>query len=440
LSKVAIDTRPLRIKDFRRLVVGQGLGFVGSMLTQVAVPVQVYAISHSSLMVGLVSFVGLIPLIGFGLYGGTIADVVDRRRLSLLASLLTWLVTIGLLLAALAGTRSVLLLMALVAVQSAGFAMASSARGAITPRIVPTELVPAANTLNFTVSNVGQVVGPLIGGALIGLSHGFALAYGTDALLFGATLYATYRLPPIPPPEDRTRAGLRSLLEGLRFISTEPILLVSFMVDIIAMVLANPRALYPEVADDRFGGNVGPLFAAIAIGAVLGGLTSGWIGRVRRQGVALTAAVAAWGLIVAAAGLAHTEAVMVLLLASAGAADLVASVYRQTILQTFAPDRMRGRMQGVFIVVVAGGPRLGDVRAGVTASAVGSTLSWVGGGLACTVAVVVLALWAKSFWRYDASRWRADHPAPAETLVLKGIQPEPEMDEGGEAASLRTSN
>ncbi len=445
MSRIAIDTRPLRIPAYRRLVVGQGLGFVGSMLTQVAVPVQVYAISHSSLMVGVVSLVGLVPLIGFGLYGGAIADVVDRRKLSLLASMLTWLVTLGLLVAALTHANSVTLLMGLVAVQSAGFAIASSARGAIVPRIVPKELVPAANTLNFTVSNVGQVIGPLIGGLLIGRSNGFALCYTADAVLFAATLYATFRLPAIPPSGLATsRPGLRSMGEGLRFIAAEPVLLMSFTVDIVAMVLANPRALYPQVADERFGGSVGPLFAAIAIGSVIGGLTSGWIGRIRRQGVALTGAVAMWGIVVAFAGFAHNEIAMVALLALAGAADLVASVYRQTILQTYAPDEMRGRMQGVFIATVAGGPRLGDLRAGVSAVAFGPTIAWVGGGLACTAVVLVLARSVRSFWRYDISGQRSSGGELAEVVL---DNPDPAVDPvpaapmtGGEAGTLPASN
>jgi MFS family permease len=215
------------------------------------------------------------------------------------------------------------------------------------------------------------------------------------------------RLPPLPPIGHTTAPGLRSVVDGLAFIATRPVLLLSFAVDIAAMVLAMPRALFPETAAQLGGrGAVGWLYAAIAIGAVLAGLSSGWIGRVRRQGVALVAAVIAWGLAVAAAGLARSLWPMVLLLAVAGAADLVSAVYRQTILQTYAPDEMRGRMQGVFIVVVAGGPRLGDLRAGATAAAFGVTVSWVGGALLATV-LVSLALLVPSLRRYDA---RAPHP------------------------------
>jgi MFS family permease len=167
------------------------------------------------------------------------------------------------------------------------------------------------------------------------------------------------------------------------------------------MVLAMPRALFPAVADAHFHGAVGPLYAAIAIGSVVAGLTSGWIGRVHRQGAALVIAIICWGAAVALSGIARQLWLVVALLALAGAADLVSAVYRQTILQTYAPDEMRGRMQGVFIAVVAGGPRLGDLRAGATASATTTTISWVGGGIACVLVVAAIGVVVRPFWRYD---------------------------------------
>jgi MFS family permease len=406
----AVDTRPLAVAPYRRLLMGQGTSFIGSMLTQVAVPVQIFAITHSSLMVGLVGLAGLIPIVVFGLYGGAIADAVDRRQLYLWASIGAWAVTMVLLLQTLFNLRNVGLILALVFVQSGFFAIASSTRGAIIPRLVPVDLIPSANTLNFTVGNIGQVVGPLIAGVLVGLSNGYAIAYGIDALLFLAELYSALRLPAIPPDGNLPKPGLRSVLEGLRFIMVRPVLIMSFGVDIVAMVFAMPRSLYPQLADDRFHGTVGPLYAAIAIGAVIAGLSSGWIGRVRRQGVALTFAIVGWGACVALSGLAHQLWLVVALLAVAGAADLVSAVYRQTILQSYAPDEMRGRMQGVFVAVVAGGPRLGDVRAGATAAVAGVTVSWVGGGLACIVVVLIAALLVRPFWRYDAQAVREPDP------------------------------
>jgi MFS family permease len=398
----AVDTTPMRHLAYRRLLLGQGTAFIGSMLTQVAVPVQVYALSHSSLDVGLVGLAGLVPIVVFGLYGGAIADAVDRRRLYLWSSLLTWGVTLALLAQTLLNVGSIPLILLLVFVQGAGFATASSARGAIIPRIVPAEEIPAANTLSFTVGNVGQVIGPLIAGVLVSLPHGYAYAYGTDGVMFTAALYSALRLPSILPDGTLVKAGFKSVFVGLAFIAKRPVLLMSFGVDIVAMVLAMPRSLYPQVAAERFHGTVGPLYAAIAIGAVIAGISSGWIGRVRRQGVALVVAIVGWGVCVALSGLAHQLWLAVVFLAFAGAADLVSAVYRQTILQTYAPDEMRGRMQGVFTAVVAGGPRLGDVRAGATAAAFGATASWTGGGIACVAVVLVAGVAVRPFWRYDS--------------------------------------
>jgi MFS family permease len=407
LRRVAIDVEPLRHADFRRLFVGQGVSFVGYQLTAVAVPVQVFTISRSSFWVGMLGLVGLVPLIVFGLWGGAVADVVDRRVLLLISSVTVWAVTLALLAQALLGAANLVLIFALVAVQSAAFAVSSPTRNAILPRLLSRRLVPAANTLNFTVTNVGTVAGPLLAGLVVGRSGGFAIAYGIDAALFTVALYAALRLPSLPPVASAgavTRPGLAAVAHGLRFITTRPVLLMSFAVDIVAMVFAMPRALFPEAAEARFGGvsAVGWLYASIAIGAVVGGLLSGWIGRVRRQGIALTAAAVGWGLAVALAGLAHSLWLAVALLAVAGAADLVSAVFRQTILQVYAPDELRGRLQGVFIVVVAGGPRLGDLRAGATAAVTGATFSWVAGGLACALIAPVLTALTPAFRNYDA--------------------------------------
>jgi MFS family permease len=402
VRRVALDTRPLSVPAYRRTLIGQGGSYVGTMITEVAVPVQIYADSRSSLYVGLAGLAGLVPIVIFGLYGGAIADAVDRRRLALWSSLVTWAVTVLLLAQALLGLRSIALILALVVVQSAGFAVSSSTRAAIIPSIVPVKLVPAANTLSYTVSNIGQILGPLVAGVMVGLPDGFACAYGTDALLFTAVLYSTFRLPSLKPAAATGRAGLRAVAGGIRFIAGHPVLLMSFGVDIAAMTLAMPRALFPEAAATRFHGGVGLLYASIAIGSVLAGLSSGWIGRIRRQGVALTGAVVCWAAAICAAGLAHTLWLAAVLLAVAGAADLVSVVYRQTILQTYAPDELRGRLQGVFTVVVAGGPRLGDLRAGAMAATTGFTVAWSGAAGVCIGVVLVSALAVRSFWRYDA--------------------------------------
>jgi MFS family permease len=404
-----IDVRPLRVVAYRRMWIGNGVSFFGFQFTAVAVPVEMYALTSSSAWVGLLGVAALVPLLVFGLWGGAAADALDRRRLLLGSSALAWVSTAGLLVQGLLGADSPVLLLALTALQSAGFAISSPTRQAIVPRIVPAELIPAANTLGYTTNTAGGVFGPLAAGLILATwspHTGVTIAYAVDAALFTVSLWATWRLPPIPPIDHdgsgRSNAGLRGIVDGLRFLVTQPVLLLSFGIDVIAMVLAMPRALFPEIAAERFGGGaaVGWLFSAIAIGSVLGGLTSGWIGRVERQGVALIVAVVGWGIAVGLAGLAHQLWLMVVLLAVAGAADLVSAVYRQSILQTYAPDRLRGRLQGVHTVVVAGGPRLGDLRAGATAELTGPAASWAGGGFAAAGIAVLLALAFPALRRY----------------------------------------
>jgi MFS family permease len=236
-----------------------------------------------------------------------------------------------------------------------------------------------------------------------------ALAYLVDAVAFLVALWATWRLPSIPPQSRVSRsdgsvrrvAGWPEVKAGFAFIAASPVLWLSFAIDIAAMVLAMPRSIFPQVAAEHFGsGSVGWLYAAIGMGSVVAGLTSGWIRRVHRQGMALVISVIVWGLAVAAAGLAGSLWLAVGLLALGGAADLVSAVYRQTILQTYAPDGFQGRMQGVFIAVVAGGPRLGDLRAGFTADRLGLSASWVGGGIAAAVVAAALALAFPALLRY----------------------------------------
>ncbi|MBO0867580.1 MAG: MFS transporter [Micromonosporaceae bacterium] len=374
------------------MFIGNATAFFGFQFTAVAVPVQMFAVTRSSLWVGYLGLAALVPLLIFALWGGALADALDRRRLLLAGALLMWATTLGLLTQALLRLDSPVLLLVLTALQAVGVAVTSPTRAAIVPRLVGPGEVPAANTLFFTATTAASVFGPLGAGVLIG--YDVAWAYLVDAVTFTLALWATLRLPALPPAENGTaaRGGLRDVLFGLRFIGRHTLLMLTFAIDIVAMVLAFPRALFPEVAHERFGGNaaVGWLFAAIAIGSLLAGLTSGWISRVRRQGVALVLAVVGWGLAVAAAGLARQLWLCILLLAVGGAADLVSSVYRQTILQTYAPDELRGRMQGVFTAVVAGGPRLGDLRAGGMGAAVGAGTAWVTGGLAASAVAVCL--------------------------------------------------
>ncbi|GHE30916.1 MFS transporter [Streptosporangium violaceochromogenes] len=405
VRRLAVDTRPLTLPDYRRLWAGQGVSFMGFQITSVAVSSQVYAVTGSSFWVGMLGPANLIPLVIFGLWGGAIADAMDRRRLLIAGSLVAWTATLALLLQAVLGVANVGLLLATVAVHATGFAVTGPTRGAIVPRLVPAGLVPAANTLSFLVGSLGTVVGPLAAGVVLARG-GVAFAYLIDALLFAAGFYAALRLPKLEPIGEVARPGLRAVVDGLRYILGNAVVMMSFVVDIIAMAFALPRALFPEIVDQRFGGSpmaFGWLSAGISIGAVAGGLLSGWVGRVRRQGLALTIVIAVWGLSVAASGLVSELWTMVALLAVGGVADLVSAVWRQTILQTHAPDDMRGRMQGVFTVVVAGGPRLGDLRAGVTAVWAGATSAWVGGGIACAVVVLAVGLAVPAFRAYRSA-------------------------------------
>lgn len=409
----AIDLRPLRVPAYRRLWAGNAVSMYGFQFTAVAVPVEMYALTSDSFWVGLLGVASFVPLLIFGLWGGAVADVMDRRRLLLTSSTLAWASTFGLFFQALFRVESPTLLLALVAVQSTAFAVSSPARYAIIPRLVPAELVPAANTLGYTTMHGTIVFGPLSAGLIFAgwrLEVALPLAYGIDALLFAVSMWATYRLPPMPTDPNvkgsgQRGGGLWGIVDGLRYVSTAPVLLLSFAIDLIAMIFAMPRALFPEIAQGRSGGGaaVGWLYSAIAIGSVLGGLTSGWIGRVRRQGLGLVVAVVGWGVGVALAGLAQRLWLMVVLLALAGAADLVSAVFRQSMLLVYVPDRMRGRLQGVNTVVVAGGPRLGDLRAGVAAAAFGSSAAWVGGGLVTAVLAVVLVLIFPALPRYQVT-------------------------------------
>ncbi|MFG1696660.1 MFS transporter [Nonomuraea sp. NPDC049309] len=399
-----VDTRPLGVPAYRRIWTGQTVSNIGVHVTVIAVGQQVFELTRSSFYVGLIGMANLIPLIVFGLWGGAIADAVDRRRLLITGSLIAWAATLFIFLQALLDLQNVWLILLAVAVNSTGFAITGPTRGAIIPRILGAELVPAANALNSLVFSMAAVVGPMVGAAVM-TGGGFAAAYALDAVLFSASLYAALKLPPLPPQGKVTRPGLKSVIDGFSFIAKSPVLLMSFVVDIIAMVLAMPRALYPELTAERFGGSelaLGWMTSAMGIGSLAGALFSGWVGRVKRQGVGLSIIIAVWGLAVAGAGLAHDLWLVVLLMAVGGVADVISSVWRQSILQLYAPDEMRGRLQGVFLVVVAGGPRLGELRAGATATAFGLTGAWVGGGLACAVTVLIVGLSVRGFREYRA--------------------------------------
>jgi MFS family permease len=407
----AIDTSPLRNPGYRRLFWGVAATMLGQQMTLVAVPFQVYDLTGSSLLVGVTSIVALVPLVVFGLLGGAIADAMDRRRLMLVTGAGS-AVTSALLAvqALLPGGGNIWLLWVLVAAVSGFTAVNQPTRSAVIPALVGTEGVPAANALAMTVRQVGVIAGPLLAGVLISLGDLF-LAYAVDALGFLVAVLLLRGLPPLPPAGRtgplRLGAAVRGVGEGFTFLRTQPVLLMTFVVDVIAMLFAWPQAVFPELSETRFEGSpnsLGWLFAGVSIGALLMGLTSGWVSRVDRQGAVVLAAIVVWGIAIIGFGLASTLWLAVLCLAVAGAGDMVSAVLRSSMLQTAAPDDMRGRMQGVFLVVVAGGPRLGDLRAGAIASAAGVSVAMVSGGIVVVVAMAVVALVVPSFLHFRASR------------------------------------
>ncbi|MEU6308328.1 MFS transporter [Streptomyces chartreusis] len=402
----AMDTRPLRRPAFRRLWSSTIVTAVGSQLTAVAVPKQIYDITGSSAWVGAASLAGLLPLVVFALWGGAIADSMDRRKLLLVTntgiavtSLLFWL-------QAVTGMESVVALMVLLAVQQAFWGINSPARNASIARLVPADELPAANALGSTVMQTGQVMGPLLAGVLIPVI-GLAELYLIDALALCVTVWAVFKLPALPPLKAAAerRAGIREIVAGFRYIALHKVLLLSFLADIIAMVFGMPRALFPQLAGQTYGSYgeglaLGLLFAAIPIGAVVGGLFSGTFSRARRHGWMVIGAVVAWGAAITAFGLSDSLWLAVVFLALAGVADMVSMVFRGAILLSAASDEMRGRMQGVFTVVVAGGPRLADVLHGTAGSAFGPRAATVGGGLLVVVLMLGLTAALPALRRY----------------------------------------
>ncbi|WP_026555877.1 MFS transporter [Arthrobacter sp. 35W] len=423
MRKLLADITPLRESpDYRRLWFGLALSSIGTQLTIVAVSLQVYDLTQSTWSVGLLGVFALIPLVLAGLYGGSVVDAHDRRTVALASSAVLWLVTIGVAVQAWLGLDNVWILYGLIAIQSAAAGINQPARSAIIPRLVRPELLPAANALSMIVFGLGTTLGPLLAGVLVA-GVGYGWTYTVDVLTFTASLWALFRLPSLPPEGEVRKAGFRSVLEGFRFLGTHKNVRMTFLVDLCAMVFAMPRALLPAIGALWLGGGestAGILLAAIAAGSFLAALFSGPLGHVRRQGLAVVWSITLWGAAIAAMGgaiLAGGRTVdgavspwivgAVAALVVAGIADSVSAVFRSTILQSATPDHLRGRLQGIFIVVVAGGPRMGDLFSGGTGQWLGEPWAAVVGGLLCIVAVWVVARLQPGFLRYDAK-----HPQP----------------------------
>ncbi len=370
--RLLIDLKPLRrSRDFRHLVWGELASVLGNQLTTVAVPYQVYQLTHSSLDVGLVSVTQLFPLIAGSLLGGSVVDAMDP----------------GLAINADLGTAlwPLFVLPAL----SAGFSgLDSAGRNAIVPNLVRRSEVSTANAIFQALFQFGLVAGPALAGLLLA-GAGVRFVYWLDVAGFGVALLAVFLISPQPVREPGHRPGLRSVMEGLRYVRGKQAIEGAYLIDINAMVFGMPRALFPALAVMRFGGGaatLGFLYAAPGAGALLGALTTGWVSRIQRQGLAVIVAVIGWGAAITCFGLVSWLPLALVLLAAAGCADVISAVFRSTIIQLAVPDALRGRLAGLQIAVVTGGPRVGDLEAGAVATGFGNTVSVVSGGLACIAA------------------------------------------------------
>jgi MFS family permease len=425
---ILLDLAPLRVsRAFRWLYFGNIVGGIGAQMTVVAVGLEVYSITNSTLAVALVGVVALVPMIVAGLYGGMLVDAFDRRLVLLVSSLLAWFATIGIASLSWLGIEAVWALYLLTMLNSVAATVAGTARQAILPRLVGTKLVPAASALTGITYGLMVTVGPALAGVLVATA-GFAWTYTVDVVLFLAALAGIVRLPSVTPVGERHAPGLQSIRTGLTFLRRAPNIRMSFLVDILAMTFGRPHALFPAVGAVLLGGGavtVGLLTAAQAIGALTSSVFSGRVAGVRRQGVAIGWAIAGYGFSILAFGLvlgwvswfgetgdtARPNLVAIVLavlcMAASGATDNVSSIFRQTILMTAAPDNMRGRLQGIFVVVVTGGPRVGDLYVGIIALAGVLWLPPLLGG-ALIVALIALMLRVQSTFRgYDAQ-----HPTP----------------------------
>ncbi|MFF7132494.1 MFS transporter [Streptomyces sp. NPDC008196] len=408
-KRLLVDVRPLRVGAFRRLWAAGIVTALGAQLTAVVVPLQIYEFSGSSACVGLAGLVGLAPMAAAALWGGALADVRDRRRL-LLTTTVGIGVTSSLLWAqAWANLRSVGVLLVLVGVQQALFGANSTVSRAVTPRLVPPELVPAANALQSVVLLSAGIAGPLLAAGLLPVA-GSGTLYLADALAVCATVWAVWRLPALPPLGGRERGQgplPRRIMDGVRFVTRRQLLLAVYLSDFAALSLGLPTALFPQLAAETFRpSDIGVLYAAVSAGGVLAGLFSGAFTRIRRHGVAVAVSVGVWGLALAGFGLARSLVTAVAWLLLAGGALLALGVFRKTVLQTAVPDGMRGRLQGIDTVVAVGGPRLGDLLHGTVGAALGVTWTVTGGGVLTVGAALALVLLFPVLRHHRAPSWR----------------------------------
>jgi MFS family permease len=407
LSRFVIDLSPLRAsRDLRLLIGGEIVSGLGTQAVLVALPFQIYLETGSAFLTGLLGAVELVPLIAMSLLGGAIADRFDRRRLLLLVQIGLVAAPAGLAVITFAEDPPLWGLYVLGGALAGFNAVQNVVRSAIIPNLVEPRLLRSALALNFGLYQLTLVVGPGLGGVLIGWL-GVGTAYVIDAASCFAMVAAVIALSPqLPIGAEGPELGIgRSIAEGLRFVRGNQALMGSFAIDLVAMTFGMPRALFPVLSVGVYGAGAagtGLLYAAVSAGATVAALTTGWLAHARRLGRITIFAVLAWGAAIALAGLVSSLWPAAALLAIAGAADSVSAVCRSTINQTVTPDHMRGRMSSVFSLVVTSGPRLGDVEAGAVASATGPRFSVTSGGLACIAGVGLIMLAFPALLKYDA--------------------------------------
>jgi MFS family permease len=391
-GRILLDVTPLReSRDFRLLFIGQLVSMLGTQLTVVAIPYQVFRLTGSSLQVGAISLAQLFPFIAGALLGGPMGDSMDRRRIMVWTAGLLAL-TSGVLAFNADASHPSLLALYLVSSVAAGFmGFSNTARMASVPGLVQRSQMTAAFAMMQIIIQVGTIVGPALSGILLGI--GLPLVYSLDAATFVVALIATFLMLPIPPGEQAGLSPWQSTKEGLRYLRSRQALQGVYIVDINAMVFGLPRALFPAMALGVFGGGtitLGFLYAAPGVGALIGAVTTGWVAHLRRQGWAVILSVMVWGAAIAVFGLVHVLWVCLIMLGTAGWADVISAVLRNTILQTSIPERFRSRMSSIQMAVVQGGPRLGDMEAGGVATATSIEFSVVSGGLACIAGALLI--------------------------------------------------
>jgi MFS family permease len=395
-----MDLRPLRRRYFRLLYLAQFISLLGTMIAYVALPLQIYRLTGSSLAVGLLGLAELIPLLATAFLGGMLADVIDRRRIGIVTDIGLALGSGALALLTLT-SPPLWTLFAAAGWMSAISGLQRPAIESLTPRLVDRDEMPAAAALASFRGSIGMIAGPALGGILIA-SAGLTATYVVDLASYVISLFCLWRLRPVPPAEDADRPSLKALREGFRYAASRQELIGTYVVDFAAMVFGMPMALFPAIAD-RLGGPsaLGLMYAAPASGALVASLTSGWTPRVHRHGQAVMVAALVWGGAVVAFGFSTTLWPALACLAVAGAADAVSGIFRMTMWNQTIPDALRGRLASIEMVSYTSGPLLGHVEAGAVAAAFGVQASVVSGGVLCIIGVLACASLLPRFVSYD---------------------------------------